>query len=86
MLVGGGGEGGLGGGGCCCCCAMGCWIGVPEPDAEQVIGICDGLRVSGFGVVLAGTACVVLEEAIGCVVGVICVNELEDALGWVGQV
>ena len=80
-MVGGGGEGGLGGGGGCCCCAMGCWVGVPEPDAERVMGICDGLGVCGFGVVLAGTVRVVLEEAIGCVAGIARVDELEDAVG-----
>ncbi len=61
---------------------MGCWVGAPEPDAERAMGICVGLGDCGFGVVLVGTAHVVLEEAIGCVV----VDELEDALGWIGQV
>ncbi len=57
----------LGGGGCCCCCPMGCWIGVPEPDAERAMGICDGLGVCDLGVVLVGPVRTIeLDNATGC--------------------
>ncbi len=46
---------------------MGCWVGVPEPDAEQAMGIRDGLGVCGLGLVLVGPVCTVkLDDATGC--------------------
>ncbi len=85
-VVRGGGLDRLDGGGGCCCCVMGCWVGVPEPNAEWAIRICDGLGVCGLGVVLVGSAHAVLKEATGCAAGVVCVIELEDAVGCAGVV
>ncbi len=46
---------------------MGCWVGVTEPDAERVMGICDGFRFCGLGVVLVGPVHTVeLDDATGC--------------------